>query len=114
LVESAHEHESWSHDHVLVKADVDVPLPRRHRRVATRAAGERTLLACGRDRLLLVVSHGDVRRLRSGVVVADVSITAVGATCDRSDRKVFEHGVDFYRVVFAAKRVEICRARLAF
>lgn len=111
--ESAREHEAGSREYVLVKLDVAVALPRRHRRVATRTAGELTLLTCGDERLLLVVSHGDVRRLRNGPVVADMSITAVGATCDRSDRKIFEHGIDFYRVVFAGKRLRICRSQLA-
>ncbi len=76
--------------------------------------GERTLLGCGRERLLLVMAQGDVRRVKGGSVIANVTVTSLGATCERTDRRVFEHGVDFYRIVFARGQVRIFRTRVAY
>jgi hypothetical protein len=113
LAESASERER-SKDAAIVVADGSVRLPRRHRLVWNRSAGERALLTCGSERLLLVVSQRGVHRKQDGSVVADLGVAALGATCERQERKLFEHGIDWFRVIFSKGRVEILlTARLA-
>ena len=113
LVEHAGELAGWSDEHVLVTSDIPVSLPRRHRSVASRAIGEQMLLRCGRERLLLVVLQHETSRLDNGSVMTDLTVVLVGATCDRPDRRIFEHGADFYRVVFAGSRIDIFRTRMS-
>jgi hypothetical protein len=67
-------------------------------------------MACGQERLLLVVSRKGVRRVPGRSVVADLSISLFGATCDRAERKIFQHGMDWYKVIFGPGRVEVLLA----
>jgi hypothetical protein len=114
LAGHARELAGWSRDAVVVASNLSVRLPRRHRLVHDKAAGERALLACRKERLLLVVSQQEVLRASDGSVLADVQVELFGATCDRPERTIFEHGVDWYRVVFIPGRVDVLRtARLA-
>jgi hypothetical protein len=99
----------WSRDAVVVVSDVSVRVPRRHRLVSDKAAGEQALLVCGRERLLLVVSQREVRRAANTSVIADVQVHLLGATCDRLPRTTFEHGIDWYRVIFTKSRIEVLR-----
>lgn len=91
----------------MVASDVAVRLPRRHRLVRDKAAGEQALMACGRERLLLVVSQQEVRQASNGSVSADIQVDFLGATCDRADRTIFKHGIDWYRVRFEKGRVDV-------
>ena len=107
LAGHAREMAKWSRNAVVVASDITVRLPRRDRLVRDKASGEQALMACGRERLLLVVSHLEVRRATDGSVSADIQVDFFGATCDRSERTIFEHGIDWYRVIFAKGRVEV-------
>jgi len=109
LAEHARELAKWSRESVVVAADVGVRMPRHHRLVINRRDGETALLACGRERLLLVVAYRDVRRTSDGSVIAEVQMDLFGATCDRSDRAIFQHGTDWYRVVMLRERVAVFR-----
>lgn len=91
----------------MVASDVAVRLPRRHRLARDKAAGEQALMACGRERLLLVVFQQEVRQASNGSVSADIQVDFLGATCDRSDRTIFKHGTDWYRVRFEKGRVDV-------
>jgi len=64
-------------------------------------------MACGKERLLLVVSQPEVRRVPNGSVIAEIQLDLFGATCDRPERLIFEHGIDYYRVVFVNGRVDV-------
>ena len=92
---------------MVVASDIAVRLPRRHRLVPDRTAGEQALLACGRERLLLVVSHREARKAPDGSVIVDLQVDLLGATCDRSERTIFRHGTDWYRVILGKRRVAV-------
>ena len=109
LTEHAREMAEWSKEAVLVASDIAVRTPRRHRRVSNRAAGEQALLACGREQLLLVISQREIRRAPDSSVLVDMQVDLLGATCDRSERTIFAHGTDWYRVIFAKGRVDVLR-----
>jgi hypothetical protein len=114
LTEHARELAEWSAESVVVAAAIPVRMPRRHRLVRDRSTGEAALLACGRERLLLVVGKREIRQTPDGSVIADLQMDLFGASCDRTPHTVFQHGTDWYRVVMVKGRVTIFRtARLA-
>jgi len=92
---------------VVVASHIAVRLPRRHRLVADRTAGEHALRACGRERLLLVVSQREAREAPDGSVIVDLQVDSLGATCDRSERTIFQHGTDWYRVILRNRRATV-------
>jgi len=78
----ARELAKWSREAVVVASDIPVHLPRRHRLVRDKAAGEQALMVCGKERLLLVVSRFEVRRAPNGSTIAEIKVDFLGATCD--------------------------------
>jgi hypothetical protein len=114
LAADARELATWSKDSVVVVSAAHINLPRRYRKVANKQTGEQVLLECGKERLLLVVEPHEVHKVRGKEIVTDLSISAFGATCDRKDRLVFQHGIDFYRVIFGPGRPQVLlQSRLA-
>jgi hypothetical protein len=109
LSEDARELAKWSRESVVVATDIAVRMPRHYRLVGSRTAGEAALLACGRERLLLVVAKREIRETPDGRVIADLQVDEFGATCDRSNRTIFQHGTDWYRVVMVKGRVTVFR-----
>ena len=109
LILAAHAHElaAWSKDSVAVVSTLHFDLPGRYREVLNKQIGEEVLMACGKERLLLVVEPHKVHKVRGEEIVTDFSISAFGATCDRKERMVFQHGIDFYRVIFARGRPQV-------
>jgi len=57
----------------------------------------------------LVVAKREIRQAPDGRVIADIQMDLFGATCDRSDRTIFQHGTNWYRVVMAKGRVSVFR-----
>jgi len=82
LAGHARELAKWSREAVVVASDIPVHLPRRHRLVRDKAAGEQALMVCGKERLLLVVSRFEVRRAPNGSTIAEIKVDFLGATCD--------------------------------
>lgn len=114
LAEEARQQAAFRKAPVVVVSDFNFPLPRRHRRVPDKATGEKILKKCGREILLLHVAASDPRRSERNEVIVDVSVSSSGATCDREERKVFQHGIAFYRVFFGQDRpVALVRSVLA-
>jgi hypothetical protein len=70
LAGHARELAKWSREAVVVASDIPVHLPRRHRLVRDKAAGE------------LVVSRFEVRRAPNGSTIAEIKVDFLGATCD--------------------------------
>ena len=109
LAEHARELSEWSSESVVVATDFAIRMPRRHRLVRSKGAGEEALLACGRERLLLVISQLEIRQTADGPVIADLQMDLFGATCDRANKAIFQHGTDWYRVVMANRHVTVFR-----
>jgi hypothetical protein len=102
----AHELGSWLGS-VLVASEIPLRLPRRHRQVKTIDAGRSALVACTAERLLTVVVPGEIRRSGDGAIIVDLTFEDFGATCDRASREIFQHGADWYTVIFRGRRAEI-------
>jgi hypothetical protein len=116
LILSAHarEHATWSKDSVAVVSALHFVLPRRYRQVPNKQIGDNVLNECGKERLLLVVDPHEVQKATGDQIITGFSISMFGATCDRKERIIFKHGIDFYRVIFGRGRPQVLlQSRLA-
>ena len=89
---------------VLVPTKLKMDLPNRYQVVSKKEAGESVILQCRGVRALLDVSIREIRAAKDGTVVADLTISGYGATCDRAERRVVQEGIDCYRIIFGRGR----------